>query len=190
MVSYYNGNQLTVLAELLSDSLKSQMPVDPFQSQIIIVPNRDSAKWLQLQLSDKIGIAANYRFMMPAEWHWNQIREIYPDLPKVLPSDPEPMKWTLFGLLSNPAILKRFSRLYNYISEQTEKMREPATLKLCRQLASVYDQYLIYRPELILKWDAGETGSGDERWQGNLWNLLTEQWSKTFKAPICNHKAK
>ncbi len=190
MISYYSGNQLTALADLLSDALKSQKPDDPFLSQTILVPNRDSAKWLQLQLSDKMGIAANYRFMMPAEWHWNQIREIYPNLPKVLPSDPEPMKWTLFSLLTKPDVLKRFKRLYNYISEQSEAMREPATLKLSRQLASVYDQYLIYRPELILKWDAGETGSGDERWQGDLWKLLTEQWSKTFKSPICHHKAK
>jgi exodeoxyribonuclease V gamma subunit len=190
MISFYSGNQLTALADLLSDLLKSQKPADPFLPQTILVPNRDSAKWLQLQLSDKMGIAANYRFMMPAEWHWNQIREIYPDLPKVLPSDPEPMKWTLFSLLSRPEVLKRFSRLYNYISEQTESMRESATLKLSRQLASVFDQYLIYRPELILKWDAGKTGSGDEKWQGDLWKLLTEEWNKTFQSPICHHKAK
>ncbi|MDZ7757545.1 exodeoxyribonuclease V subunit gamma [Rhodohalobacter sp.] len=190
MISYYSGNQLTVLADHLSDCLKSQTPDDPFQSQTILVPNRDSAKWLQLHLSEKMGIAANYRFMMPAEWHWKRIREIYPDLPKVLPSDPEPMKWTLFSLLTDPGVLKRFSRLYNYISEQSDEMREPATLKLSRQLASVYDQYLIYRPEMILKWDAGNTGSGDEKWQAELWQLLTKRWENSFETPICYHKAK
>jgi len=190
MISYYSSNQLTALADHLSDLLKSQKPDDPFQSQTILVPNRDTAKWLQLHLSERLGIVANYRFMMPAEWHWNQIREIYPDLPKVLPSDPEPMKWTLFSLLTKPDILKRFKRLYNYISEQSEEMREPATLKLSRQLSSVYDQYLIYRPEMILKWDAGKTGSEDEKWQAELWELLTEQWNNSFKKPICHHKAK
>uniref|UniRef100_UPI00356AA5BE exodeoxyribonuclease V subunit gamma n=1 Tax=Rhodohalobacter sp. TaxID=1974210 RepID=UPI00356AA5BE len=190
MISYYSGNQLTALADHLSDSLKSQKPDDPFQSQTILVPNRDSAKWLQLYLSEKFGIAANYRFMMPAEWHWNQIREFYPDLPKVLPSDPEPMKWTLFSLLSEPDVLKKFDRLYKYISEQSEEMRETATLNLSRQLASVYDQYLIYRPEMILKWDAGKIGSEDEKWQADLWKLLTERWDKSFKMPVCQHKAK
>lgn len=190
MILYYSGNQLTVLADHLSDSLKSQMPNDPFQSQTILVPNRDSAKWLQLYLSEKLGIAANYRFMMPAEWHWNQIREIYPDLPKVLPSDPEPMKWTLFSLLTEPEVLEKFDRLYKYISEQSEEMRETATLKLSRQLASVYDQYLIYRPEMILRWDATKIGSEDEKWQAELWKLLTERWNKSFKTPICRHKGK
>lgn len=191
MILYYSGNQLTTLADYLSDSLKSRTPDDPFQSQTILVPNRDSAKWLQLYLSDKLGIAANFRFMMPAEWHWNQIREIYPDLPKVLPSDPEPMKWSLFSLLTEPDILKKFDPLYKYISEQSEEMRETSTLMLSGQLASVYDQYLIYRPEMILNWDAGKTtGLEGEKWQAELWSLLTERWDKSFKTPICYHKAK
>lgn len=190
MISYFSGNHLRTLASHLSDSLKSQMPNDPIQPQTILVPNRDSAKWLQLYLSEKQGIAANYRFLMPAEWHWKRIREIYPDLPKVLSSDPEPMKWTIFSLLTDPDILKRFNRLYNYISAQTEEMREIATLKLCRQLASVYDQYLIYRPEMVLRWDSGRLGEGDERWQAELWLLLTEKWSRSFKKPVGHHKAK
>ncbi len=190
MISYYSSNQLHLLAGHLSDSLKSHTPRDSFQPQTILVPNRDMAKWLQLFLSEKQGIAANYRFLMPAEWHWKRIREIYPDLPKVLPSDPEPMKWTLFSLLTESDVLKRFSRLYNYISVQSEEMREVATLKLSRQLASVYDQYLIYRPEMVLRWDSGNTGTGDEKWQAELWQLMTERWENSYEDPIRHHKAK
>ena len=69
-------------------------------------------------------------------------------------------------------------------------MREPATLKLSRQLASVFDQYLIYRPEMILKWDTGKIGLDDEKWQAELWHLLTERWNQSFEKPVCHHKAK
>jgi len=190
MISYYSGNQLTVLADLLSENLRRYSPKDPFQSQTIVVPNRDTAKWLQLHLAEKLGIAANLKFILPAEWHWNRVREIYPELPKVLPSDPEPMKWTLYGLLNEPDILKIFQRLYNYISVQSEEMREPATLKLSRQIASVFDQYLIYRPQMILDWDAGKTSSGDEKWQSKLWQLLNREWLEKFESPVSLHKAK
>jgi exodeoxyribonuclease V gamma subunit len=190
MITYYSGNRLTLLADRLSKCLADHLPDDPLASQTVIVPNRDTAKWLQLQVSDRMGIAANLNFELPAEWHWKRIREIYPDLPKVLLSDPEPLKWSLFSLLNEPDVLKRFERLFNYVSEQSEEMRGTATLKLSRQLASVYDQYLIYRPEMILKWDAGKTGSGDEKWQAELWQLLTERWNQRIDAPVSYHKAK
>ncbi|WP_069131002.1 exodeoxyribonuclease V subunit gamma [Rhodohalobacter halophilus] len=190
MVSYITGNHLPNLAGHLSETLKSHTPSDPIQSQTILIPNRDTAKWLQLHLSVKQGIAANYRFLMPAEWHWKRIREVCPELPKVLPSDPEPMKWTLFGLLSDPDVLKNFNRLYNYISAQSDDMREIATLKLSRQLASVFDQYLIYRPEMILKWDSGKKGKGDEQWQAELWQLMNRKWHRLFDKPVAYHKAK
>lgn len=190
MITYFFGNQLSRLAGRLSVSLKENLPDDLLKPQTIIVPNRDTAKWLQLYLSGKMGIAANLDFLLPAEWHWKRIREIYPGLPKTLPSDPEPMKWTLCGILSNPQTLAGFPRLHHYISVQSEEMREMATLNLSRQLASVYDQYLIYRPEMILKWDSGNHGSGDEKWQAELWNILTDRWRSEFSKPVGLHKAK
>jgi exodeoxyribonuclease V gamma subunit len=65
MVTHYSGNDLSILAQKLSDCLQENMPADPLAPQVIIVPNRDTAKWLQLRLSEYSGIAANLNFMLP-----------------------------------------------------------------------------------------------------------------------------
>lgn len=93
MIKIFKSNRLSRLATLLSSQLDVSAKQDPFYAPSIVVPNLDTARWLQLTLAEERGFAGNLNFMLPAEWQWTQIRKLYPDLPKKLPSDPEPLKW-------------------------------------------------------------------------------------------------
>ena len=40
--------------------------------------------------------------------------------------------------------------------------------QLCRRIAEVFDQYLVYRPDWILAWERGQ----DDHWQARLWRAI------------------
>jgi len=148
----YKSHNLELLADKLSQQLRKNRPDDPLKSIPVIVPNLDTSRWLKLKLAQKLGVIANIEFLLPAEWQYRQIRVIYPDLPKTLPSDPDPMRWSIFDLLMNSKIRSQFPRLDEYTKSRPDERREEAVMQLARQIASVFDQYLMYRPDMILRW--------------------------------------
>ncbi|MDX1642294.1 MAG: exodeoxyribonuclease V subunit gamma, partial [Balneolaceae bacterium] len=179
MIHLIRSHNLDTLAAALAEKLVETAPDDPFQSQKIIVPNLDTARWFKLFAAGQNGIAANLECMLPAEWLWRQIRKIYPDLPGLLPSDLQPMKWSLFELLSDPEAREKFEMLNRYVESQPQERREQAAFQLAGQIASVFDEYLVYRPGMILHWQEGYSGKDDERWQSELWRMLSESWKKS-----------
>jgi exodeoxyribonuclease V gamma subunit len=179
MISTIRSHQLNILAERLAAGLEELPPDDPFQPLKIIIPNLDTARWLKLFLAGQNGFVGNLEFMLPAEWQWKQVRKLYPDLPNLLPSDLQPMKWSLFDLLMNPESRSGFSILDRYVSAQPDEMKERAALQLAGQIASVFDQYLVYRPEMMLRWQNGSKGKGDEQWQSDLWRELNRNWKES-----------
>lgn len=173
MIHCFKSCHLHILADHFSRLLDQSRGQDPFQPHTIIVPNLDTARWLKLFIAEKNGIAANLQFMLPAEWQWKQIRKLFPDLPEKLWSDIEPMKWTIFELLMNANERKAFPVLERYILSRGRENEETAILQLASQVASVFDQYLIYRPEMMLRWQNGSISKEqDESWQSQLWRKL------------------
>jgi exodeoxyribonuclease V gamma subunit len=176
MLKIYKSNTLYRLADILAGRLAADAPEDPFLKRCIVVPNRDTARWLKLCLAEKNGIVANIEFLLPSEWQFRQIRKLYKTLPSLLPSDPGPLTWAIFSLLLNDDKRKKFTRADHYIKNQPAEKKELAAMQLAEKIASVFDQYLVYRPELILKWQSGTAISdSDERWQAEMWNLLENE---------------
>jgi exodeoxyribonuclease V gamma subunit len=61
----------------------------------------------------------------------------------------------------------QFASLRRYVSEA-----DPAqALEMARQLARCFDRYLIFRPDWIREWEAGE----GEHWQAELWRQLVSK---------------
>jgi len=176
MIRIYRGNKLESLASHLAKDLKSHAPEDPLEPAVVVVPNRDTARWLKLYLAGKNSIAANIDFILPAEWQFRMIRRQHKKLPDLLPGDPGPLAWAVFNVLMDDRTRKRFPRADRYVSSQPKEIMERAVMQLAKKIASVYDQYLVYRPEMILGWQEGEIGQGsDEKWQADLWNLLEKR---------------
>ena len=44
--------------------------------------------------------------------------------------------------------------------------------QLAERIAHVFDQYMIFRPEMVMSWEAGRTGEKDEKWQAEIWRAL------------------
>ena len=190
MLYTFKSNSLSVLANHLAVELTQRVPGDPFEPIEIIVPNLDTSRWLKLFLSEQNGILANCGFILPAEWQFHQIRKKYNQLPSILPSDPAPLTWALFDLLMDDEQRSRFSRPDRYINVQPTEMKEQAAMQLAGKIASVFDQYIVYRPELITGWQQGEISDDpDEQWQAKLWNVLEKARKKREKGTGYPNKA-
>lgn len=61
-----------------------------------------------------------------------------------------------------------FAAVRNYISgERTELKR----FQLASKIADAFNEYIAFRPQMILDWDAGK----EKHWQAILWRELTRE---------------
>ncbi|MCM5703818.1 exodeoxyribonuclease V subunit gamma [Larsenimonas salina] len=166
----------------LALSVIERHPLDPLDDETFIVQSNGMAQWLRHALAEHSGIAAALDFPMPSSFAWRAYRAVLGDaIPERSPFDKSALTWRLMRLL--PALITRpeFEPLAHYL--EGERYPRPDVLErkryqLAAQLADLFDQYLVYRPEWMAAWQAGEdapdTLRDDERWQPMLWRALLE----------------
>jgi exodeoxyribonuclease V gamma subunit len=126
------------------------------------------ARWVQLGLARRDGIAANLDYPLPAAFVWRLARARLGDLPERDPLERERMAWRVFSLVPEHLGEPAFAPLARYLAD------DPASLKrwqLAEQVADAFDRYQLYRPALIAAWDAG---AEPDDWQARLWRRLTQ----------------
>jgi exodeoxyribonuclease V gamma subunit len=161
-LNLYTSNRLEILAAELA-ALLDVHPLPPLQPEIVVVQSRGMARWLALQLAEHAGICANLSCPFP-----NAIvarilgillaRQVGKD-------DRQIITWQLMELLAATDGLPVFATVTDYLAAGTELRR----YQLARQLAQLFDQYAVYRPDLVLDW---EEGDGNDGWQAALWRQL------------------
>ena len=186
------GNSLESLADSLFfklGSLRNLDPRDVFQARCCIaVPNRIQQAWLQHRFlfdldrpnSPAPHVLANCDFplinLFVSDWlhrmdHPGNVHA-RPD-PDALPFSVKSLRWTILELLRHAPLANELSPLERYVLHDGK--RDPRKcFKLAGRIASLFDQYQVYRPEMLLKWET----NGDVRidpsaaWQPVLWRIL------------------
>ena len=183
MLTFYSSTELEKLADRLLENLRRNPVRNPLKPETFVVQNHGIGQWLSLYMAQQEGIAANLEFEFPSERIWKLIRAIDSDIPQNLPSDRKPMTWSLMEVLGNEKVLSNFENLDYYIRAEDPEQREIRRWKLCSRIADVFDQYLVYRPDLILDWQHGELQYDNEaeKWQSRLWNKLVSHWERTYE---------
>lgn len=171
MFKTYHSNDLEVLRDILLHLLQRPL-ANPLQQEVILVQSPGMSHWLKLSMAEQQGIAANLRFPLPATFIWELLYQLFPHLPKRSPYDKEWMRWRLMRLLLPLLSQPDFAVLAHYL-EQAPALK---LYQLCGRIADLFDQYLVYRPDWILAWEAGQSAPVDlateERWQPQLWRYL------------------
>lgn len=177
MFYLYQSNRLESLAALFSRIQQLQPLKHALAAEEIIVQSQGMRRYLSSYLAKELGVAANLKFSLPAGLTWRLMRELIPDVPALSPFSPEVMRWRLLALFRSEAFqtASEFAtvrdKLQSYLSSG-----ESADYHLAGQLADIFDQYLVYRPQWIDAWQEGkllELGE-DETWQAQLWRFLDD----------------
>lgn len=179
----HSSNRLEVLATELASLLHTPLS-SPLATEIIAVQSKGMERWLSLQLASHDGIWANYRFPFPTAL----IRELLANILGPISDSPllvpENLSWRLMEILPEKLRHPTYQPLAPYLLDHTgDDLR---LWQLCGRIAGLFDQYLVYRHQLINDWEEGRLQQlgPHEAWQADLWRTLLSG----ADAPI--HRAK
>ena len=164
----YQSNRQEDLFTLFAALLQAPHSQAVLASEKVIIPSQGMAKWLTMALAEHIGIAANISFELPASFAWSLVRTIMPDIPEQSAYRTEVLGWRIFHLFNQQAI--KTTAIKHYL-QRADKLQ---TYQFAERVASLFDQYLVYRPDWLACWESHQlVGLGeDESWQAALWRLL------------------
>ncbi len=172
----FTGNRLEILAERLAEILQMPLP-SPLQHEVIIVQSQGMKRWVSMELARHLGICANVRFLFPNDFVYEIFQKIMPEIPKTSPYDPKVMTWKIMKCLPECLSAPEFEILGKYFNGAEESLKR---FQLSERIANLYDQYLTFRPEMILNWEKGK----EDHWQAMLWRKLVKNAETAHRAAI------
>jgi len=199
MLYLVQSNKMECLADSLISCLQETAGCGPlgqgtsvFDSEQILVQSPGMSQWLKIQIAEKLGIAANIDFPLPSSFIWQLYQHHVPNLPEKSAFTKPNLTWKLMSILPTMLEQPEFAAIEQYLSDS-----QPLKLyQLAGKIADVYDQYLVYRPDWIIHWEAGHNDLPDTNdlsicashpWQPILWRALVTNSEALGESPF--HRA-
>ncbi len=176
MLYQYHSNKIESLAQRLASVIHFE-PLSPLKADQVVVESAAMQHWLTTSISQISGIAADIQFPFPAALVWKIYRQQMPTLAKQSCFDRSPLIWRLLSLLDDPLFFDEYpqfqqSALQRYLQAMHSQQER---MSFVEQLANLYDQYQIYRPDWLLNWqEGGYLCANSAPWQADLWALLCQ----------------
>ncbi len=170
----FTGNRLETLVEALADLLRTSS-ASPLERDIILVQSKGMESWLSLQLAARFGIWANFEFPFPNALIDRIISNAVGEKVAEDPFDREVMAMRIQALLPEFLNDSRFHPLSRFLKGGGQELKG---YQLARRLAYLFDQYSVYRPDMLLSWEEGQ----DPDWQAQLWCRLVASSSVSHRA--------
>ena len=178
-IELYFSNQLDQLADRFSDVVTDEIrgKDNILEAPVVIVPNSNLTKWLQLMLAGKNSILMNVEFQYLEAGLWEMLAALDPGENKPAKLDNDQLKILLLHILQN---LDRneadFLPITQYLfgEDDAERPDDAARLwQLSEKIAHLFKEYEFHRTDMIRKWTAATTETdGMERCQQRLYARL------------------
>lgn len=149
-----------MLAELLV-----REPPDPMAPEWIVVQSRGMERWLTQQLSRRLGVWANPRFPFPralveqlfaASEPSAEAAEAAADRARGFSE--QTLVWSMAAALERRAEHPELLPLGRYLDAAEGASRHERLFQLAERLARRFDDYALYRGELVQSWEGGGDG--------------------------------
>lgn len=162
----YASHSQEKLCDILAGNLGGQDGTNVFAKELIVTQNPGTNAWLKTELAARNRVFANFRFL-------NQ-DGLFKALCIALGLDDETdrkqrMTFTIDRLLKDEPFIHAFPTVAEYYTGNDLRR-----FQLAGKIADLFDQYQLYREEMVKTWTAGSTTSDDpdEKWQQWLWSRL------------------
>lgn len=149
----------------------------------VLVPQAGLARWLQVHLAERLGVLANVEFTPPAQFAWELLHAVRPELPERSPFDVEVLRWHLYDLFGDALEGAALAPLRDYLSGPGDPLRRGA---LSLELARAYERMQGYRREKLLRWEHNGLNRGADKddWQAELWRRLLPRVGGVSRAAL------
>ena len=172
MFILHSSNKTENLVEHLTAVLQHAPLSSPFAPEFFLIQSLGMERWLFQQLASRFPVWANYRFLFPERFFSSIANRLgIANAPGAF--DRNCLLWRIEALLRK-LDGDDFSPLRTYLAGNNPAMKR---FQLAGQIAQLFDQYQIMRPDLLASWQQGEMRyrTADERWQKALWLSLTAE---------------
>ncbi len=174
------SNKLEILARRLADELNEPLS-SPFACETIVIQSTAMQKWLSLELARYHGICSNYDFPFPNAFIDEVFKAFIADYQPDLSYNIDVLTWKIMDVLPRLLGEDDFQPVRNYLGNNYDQLK---LFGLARKIAATFDQYLIFRPEMILAWEEGKISLPQEKWQALLWQKISADQGGIHKARL------
>ncbi len=163
-LNIYTSNRLEILAEQLARIVRTPL-ADAIAPEIIVIQSRGMERWVSMELARHNGICANSLFPFPNAFFKQISSQLILDLPEQSLFDPAVLTFKIMKILPGCLIRPGFDSLKSYLEKDVNRLK---LFQISSKIADLFDQYLVFRPEMIFKWEQGR----EDHWQAQLWRQL------------------
>jgi len=175
----YTSNRLEILAKQLAQIVREPLS-SPFTQETIVVQSLGMERWISMELASHNGISANCCFPFPNKFLQDIFAKIIPDLPDYSPFESAVMTFKIMKILPACLHIPGFESIKSYLKDDINKLK---LFQLAEKIADTFEQYLVFRPEMIFAWEEGrEEKDQEHRWQAYLWRELVKDNEKKHRA--------
>lgn len=175
-IKLFTSNRMEILARALAEVLRTPLS-SPLEKEIILVQSRGMERWISMELARYHGVAANYAFPFPNAFVRDMFRRIAPETPERSPFDPDILTWRIMKRLPDLIHRPGFEGLGTYLGQKGAILKR---LQLSGRIADLFDQYLLFRPEMVGRWEQGH----GTHWQAVLWRELVHGHEGRHRAAL------
>lgn len=180
MMAVITGDAPDALLARMEQDLAA-VPLPPFDDECIVVQSLGMDRWVRQQFAQRQGCAASLAMPFPAAF-CRRLASLLQRDRRFATGDgvsidarfeEQALTWRLFSLLRTPGFLAApvYEPLRGFLDGATEAKR----FGLARRLAGRFDEYRLYRPELLVTWEEHGAPAGasvHEAWQAALWRTV------------------
>jgi exodeoxyribonuclease V gamma subunit len=161
----YRSNRVELLADALAEVV-AEPARGPFDPETIVVHSRAMAVWLTMRLSERFGVWAGGDFPFPRNFVHRIFDAALGERASGLAAwEAERLAWAISAELPRHLRDAAFDPLARFLDADP---RPHGRFELSLRIAEIFDQYAVFRPQMVLDWQRGE---GDD-WQAILWRAL------------------
>lgn len=167
----YTGNRMEKLVSALAEVVRT--PLDaPLLREVIVVQSKGMQRWVAMELAARLSVWANCDYPFPNALVLRLFRLAFPEAPEETIFSREALTWKIFGLL--PALLDvpDFLAIRRYLDQDKDGLK---LFQLARRIADTFDQYSLFRPQMLIMWEASQETHAESKWQAILWRAIVSE---------------
>ena len=172
MFILHTSNKTENLLLHLAKVLEALPLHSPFHKELFLIQSQGMERWLSQQLASRFRVFGNYDCLFPGAFFTLLAEKIDRNL-RDDAFDRDRLLWRLEALLCRQDG-DALAPLAGYLSGETAALKR---FQLAQQLAQLFDQYQMMRPDMLAAWQEGRrmTDHSSEGWQQAMWLELIEQ---------------
>jgi len=162
----FTSNRLEILVKQLALELRAPLS-SPLDEDLIVVQSQGMARWVSMELARINRICANCFFPFPNAFLNHLCQKLLPGVSESSLFHANALAFRIMTILPGCLDKPAYGALRAYLSDDQAGVK---LFQLSSKIADLFDQYLVFRPQMILGWEQGETPEdSSQHWQADLW---------------------